>query len=157
MRYRRRFTIGSEFEHEELRFHSGVHRGEAQRLRVVELPAQNTTRVTVEWLAVRSGDVADQSADAVLRIAPRKYLKRREVRGQKHVRFLDSNKSFDRRAVEHDVPFERVLKLRFRNLDVLVDPKNVRELESHEPHVVFCSEIENFFLARTRSIGNGRT
>src|SRR5207302_9031999 len=75
----RRFTFRVRPKEKELSLHSRVH-GEAERRRACEHPLQNTAWVTSERLAVRSVDVADDSTNPVLGIAPGEYLKRRQIR-----------------------------------------------------------------------------
>ena len=110
-------------------------------------------RIARERLARRRANVADQPADARVGIAPRIDEKRVEIRREQHVRLLDAHEAFDRRAVEHDVAGQRLLELRRRNLDVLVDAKNVGELQPHEANVQLLGEIENVLL---RSAGRVR-
>ena len=76
---------------------------------------------------------------------------------EQHVRLLDPHEPFDRRAVEHDVAVERLLELRRRNLDVLVDAENVGELKSQEADVVLRGELENVLLACAGRVTNSRS
>src|SRR5256714_3345549 len=101
VRGRRRSFVRPRLEHEELGFHSRVHR-EAGLGGTRDDFLENSTRITGEGLAIRCVDVADKSGDTTLLVAPREYLKRAEVRDEEHIRLFDANKSFDRRAVEHD-------------------------------------------------------
>src|SRR5262249_17363810 len=59
----------------------------------------------------------------------------------------------DRRAVEHDVAGERLLELRRRNLDVLVDAEYVRELQTHEAHTQLLGQLEDVVDRRAGSFG----
>ena len=54
-------------------------KGKPHVLRSLELPAQNSARISVERLAVGSRDVADQSRYAIFRITPGKNLERRHA------------------------------------------------------------------------------
>src|SRR4029077_2015616 len=101
-------------------------------------------------------DIADHPADPVLRVSPRKDLECREIWREQHVRLLDPDESLDRGAVEHDVAGERLLELRRRDLDILVDPKDVGELEPHETDVEVASELEDFLLTRAGRVRNER-
>src|SRR5205814_1879066 len=61
-------------EHEELGFHTRVHR-EARLGGSRDGFLENATRISGEGLAIRRVDVADKSCDAALLVAPREYLK----------------------------------------------------------------------------------
>src|SRR6185503_13291598 len=73
---------------------------------------------------------------------------------EKHVGFFDSHEPFDRGSVEHDVAGERLLELGCRELDILVDSENVRELQSQESNIVGLGQLEDVVGGSTRSIGD---
>ena len=128
VRRRGRRTRRIRLEQEKLGFHPGVHH-EAHRFRFREDGLQRAARIAGERDSPSGRvDVADQPADPIVLIAPRKHEERVEIGREQHVRLLDAHEPFDRRAVEHDVARQRFLELRRRNLDVLVDAKNVGEL-----------------------------
>ena len=155
VRVRARTAVDRPFEHEELRFHSRVHR-EPELLRPCDLTLERRAWIASEGRAIRRVDVADDARHLGLPALPREDLEGREIGREQHVRFLDAHESFDRRAVEHDVPVERLLELRRGDLDVLVDPEDVGELQPKEAHVVRASEFEDLLLARARRLRRRR-
>jgi hypothetical protein len=98
-------------------------------------------------------DVADETADARVRIAPREDPKGREIGREQHVALLDPHEPFDARAVEHDVAGERLLELRRGDLDVLVDAEDVGELESQEADVVLPGDLEDVLRGGALQVG----
>ena len=79
-------------------------------------------------------------------LRPRQDAERRQVGPQIHVRLLDPHEAFDRGAVEHDLAVERGAELAIRDLDVLDDAEDVRELQAHELHVHAIRELEDLRL-----------
>jgi hypothetical protein len=153
VRHRRRRLVGAGAEEEELGLHPGVHR-EAHRGRARDLALENPARVARERRAVGQVDVADEPRDARLGVPPREDLEGREVGREEHVRFLDAHETLDRRAVEHDVAGERLLELRRRDLDVLVDAEDVGELQAHRADVQLLGVRENVLRRRVADVGD---
>ena len=152
VRLGRRLAVRPALEHEELGFHPRVHRV-AHARRASAITRFSAPRGSpANGVAVGHVDVADQPRDAILRIAPRKDRNVVEVGREQHVRLLDPHEPLDRRAVEHDVAGERLLELRRRDLDVLVDAEDVGELQAQEADVVLPGELEDV-LRRSRPSG----
>ena len=147
-------SFGPRLEHEELRFHARVHRvaelGGARAIIFLSTPRGSPAK------GLPSGVLMSQISlrDAALCVSPRKDLKRAQVGSEQHVGLFDPDESFDRGSVEHDVAGQRLLELRRRDLDVLVDAEDVRELQSQEPDVVGGGEIQDILGASARGIGN---
>jgi truncated hemoglobin YjbI len=113
------------------------------RLRARHLPFDHIPRIALERRAVGTVHVADHAPHARRRLPPWKDLKRGEVRGQQHVGLLDPHEAFDARPVEHDVALQRLPELRRRNLDVLDDAQNIRELQAQKSHLVRLCQLED--------------
>ena len=151
----RGFAAFTGLEDEKLGFHAGVHR-ESEFGRAGNLSLQDTARIAVEGGAIGSRDVADEARNAACGITPRKNPERRQVRSEQHVRLFDTNEPLDRGPVEHDVAGERLLELRARNLDVLVDAEDVGELQPQEAHVLRRHEAEQFLARNAGAGGSGQ-
>ena len=95
VRDRRRLFVRPRLEHEELGFHSRVHRVAEFRC-PRDYFLENGAGITGERLAVRSIDVANDSGDTTPFISPWKDLKSAEVRSEEHVGLFDAHESFDR-------------------------------------------------------------
>jgi hypothetical protein len=93
VRHRGRRVVGSGLEHEELRFHPGVHRV-AELVGAGEDFLQHPSRIPGKRAAVGRVYVADDARDAILLLSPRKDLKRSEIGRQQHVRLLDAHEPF---------------------------------------------------------------
>jgi hypothetical protein len=121
----------ADLEQEELRFHAGVHH-EAQIGRRRDLPLEHLPRVAGERRP--SGMWMSQISRATRsRASPHGNTRKVEWSGdEQHVRLLDPHEPLDRRPVEEDVARQRLLELRARDLDVLVDAEDVGELQAQE-------------------------
>ena len=115
-------------------------------------------RVALELGAVRGVDVADEPRDAVPRDRPTERPGR--SRGPATSSMSDSSirtkPSIDEPSNMMS-PVERLLELGGRDLDVLVDPQDVGELEPEKPDPLFLCDVQNFrflqFLALFACVG----
>ena len=138
-----RVAVGVLLEEEELGLRAG-HHGVAQLLGLLDLPLERHARAARERRAVRQVDVADHAGDlGAVRVGPRIDPEGLVVGRQQHVRLLDAGEPLDRRAVEHDLAVQRLLELAARDLDVLDDSHDVRELQTHEADALFIGRLQD--------------
>ena len=156
MRRRRCRAVGGRLEQEELRLHAGVHHVPLFR-RACDLSLEHAARIAEERFAFRRRHVADHTRHARRRIAPREDPERAEVGHQQHVRLFHPYEPLDRRAVKEDVARQRLLELRRRDLDVLVDAEDVGELEAQKAHLVRVRDLEDLLRARAAQVGRDRS
>ena len=83
---------------------------------------------------------------APLGVGPGEDLEGREVGTQIHVRLLDADEAFDRRAVEHDLAVERLGELAVGDLDVLDDAEDVGELQAQKLDALLLGTLQDRLL-----------
>jgi hypothetical protein len=103
-------AVRPRLEHEEFRLHARFHRVPDRRC-PVDHSLQHPARIALERISVRCVDIADETGNPALLVAPWKDLKGAEVGHQQHVGFLDADEPFDRGAIEHDIPSQGLLEL----------------------------------------------
>ncbi len=106
-------------------------------------PLEDRPGAAGEGLSVVGLDVADQAADLAMPVLPGVDLERLQIGGEQHVAFFDAGEALDRRSVEHHFAIESLLELALRDLDILGNPVDVRELQAHEVHIFLCDSIQN--------------
>ena len=97
-----------------------------------EVVAQHEPGVTLEWLARRCLDVAEDPGNARFTVAPGEDLERPCVGARQHVGFLIAGETIDGRPVEAHAFFEGRLEVGRGDGEGLEKPEDVGEPQSDE-------------------------
>src|SRR2546428_9416697 len=120
----------------------------------IDLALQRGPRASLERPAVRVADITNEPSDRIAAgfpagrspHAPGEDAEGREVGDEQGVRLLGPRKPFQRRPVEGDLPGERSLKSTGGQLDRLVHPEQVGELEDEGPDLAPPQLFEDFLF-----------
>src|SRR5690606_25062707 len=122
-------------------FDTGKHI-EAETARFFQILLQPCTWTTAKRTPVRVTDIANQTSNfAPFHVFEGENPERPRIRLQQHVRLFDSGEPFDSRSVKHNLPVQRLFKLTFGDLDILVAPHDVGKLKSHKADSFFAANL----------------
>ena len=98
-----RIAIFIQFEKEKFWLRTKIERLEAQCFHMFESSLKVTTRISCKGNMFCRINITDQACYTAIFISPRKNCPSIQIRIKIHIRFIDPNKSLDRRTVKHSL------------------------------------------------------
>ena len=113
---------------------------------LLDRPFQDIARIALKWRAVRPVNITNQAGHFAKLRAPWEDHEGIVIRAKIHIRLLNADKAFNRRAVKHAFIIERLLQLANSNRHIFQLAKNIRKLKADKLHVFFLCNAEDIFF-----------